>query len=136
VLVADSCLNLKGINLSGGQKQRVSLGRAVYSNADICLLDDPTSAVDSHVGKHIFDHVIGPNGLLKTKTRILVTNEIAYLPVVDFIIVLRGGEIAEQGTYKELLNKNVRKCQHQHIMLKKLMEILNPKVQLYIFNQG
>ena len=58
---------LQGINLSGGQKQRVSLARAVYSHADIYLLDDPLSAVDSHVGKHIFDHVIGPQGMLKNK---------------------------------------------------------------------
>jgi len=57
----------KGINLSGGQKQRVSLARAVFSDADIYLLDDPLSAVDSHVGKHIFENVIGPHGVLKKK---------------------------------------------------------------------
>lgn len=53
--------------MSGGQKQRVSLARAVYSDADIYLLDDPLSAVDSHVGKHIFENVIGPEGILKGK---------------------------------------------------------------------
>lgn len=58
---------LQGINLSGGQKQRVSLARAVYQDADVYLLDDPLSAVDSHVGKHIFDEVLGPNGLLRNK---------------------------------------------------------------------
>ena len=57
----------QGINLSGGQKQRVSLARAVYQDTDVYLLDDPLSAVDSHVGKHIFEEVIGPNGLLKDK---------------------------------------------------------------------
>lgn len=57
----------QGINLSGGQKQRVSLARAVFSNADVYLLDDPLSAVDSHVAKHIFDNVIGPEGTLKGK---------------------------------------------------------------------
>ena len=58
---------MQGINLSGGQKQRISLARAVYQNADVYLLDDPLSAVDSHVGKHIFEEVIGPTGLLKKK---------------------------------------------------------------------
>ena len=60
-------LFLQGINLSGGQKQRVSLARAVYQDSDIYFLDDPLSAVDSHVGKHIFDRVIGPQGVLKNK---------------------------------------------------------------------
>ncbi|XP_035694460.1 multidrug resistance-associated protein 1-like [Branchiostoma floridae] len=59
----------KGINLSGGQKQRVSLARAVYSGSSVYYLDDPLSAVDTHVGKHIFNKVIGPNGLLKGKVR-------------------------------------------------------------------
>ena len=53
--------------MSGGQKQRVSLARAVYQDVDIYLLDDPLSAVDSHVGKHIFEKVIGPEGILKNK---------------------------------------------------------------------
>jgi ABC-type multidrug transport system fused ATPase/permease subunit len=57
----------KGINLSGGQKQRISLARAVYNDSDIYLFDDPLSAVDSHVGKHIFDNVVGPSGMLKNK---------------------------------------------------------------------
>ena len=61
---------LQGINLSGGQKQRVSVARAVYQNTDVYLMDDPLSAVDSHVGKHIFDKVIGPMGLLRRKVRL------------------------------------------------------------------
>uniref|UniRef100_A0A8C6SSY5 Uncharacterized protein n=1 Tax=Neogobius melanostomus TaxID=47308 RepID=A0A8C6SSY5_9GOBI len=92
----------KGINLSGGQKQRVSLARAAYSNADIYLLDDPLSAVDAHVGKHLFDEVIGPNGLLKDKTRVLVTHAVSFLPFVDEIIVLKDGRISEVGSYSSL----------------------------------
>ncbi|XP_063348284.1 ATP-binding cassette sub-family C member 2-like [Pelmatolapia mariae] len=92
----------KGINLSGGQKQRVSLARAVYSQADIYLLDDPLSAVDSHVGKHLFENVIGPNGILKNKTRILVTHGISFLPYVDEIVVLENGVISEVGSYENL----------------------------------
>ena len=61
-----------GINLSGGQKQRVSLARAVYCKSDIVFLDDPLSAVDAHVGEHIFRNVIGPQGMLKDSTRVLV----------------------------------------------------------------
>ena len=57
----------QGVNMSGGQKQRLSLARAVYHNADIFLMDDPLSAVDSHVGKHIFNKVISPGGVLKHK---------------------------------------------------------------------
>ncbi|XP_071095143.1 multidrug resistance-associated protein 1-like [Haliotis cracherodii] len=96
----------KGINLSGGQKQRVSLARAVYSNADIYLLDDPLSAVDSHVGKHIFKNVIGPNGLLHGKTRILVTHGVHWLPMVDHIIVMNDGRITEAGSYDQLITRN------------------------------
>uniref|UniRef100_A0A3Q2NT43 Canalicular multispecific organic anion transporter 1 n=1 Tax=Fundulus heteroclitus TaxID=8078 RepID=A0A3Q2NT43_FUNHE len=92
----------KGINLSGGQKQRVSLARAAYSQADIFLLDDPLSAVDSHVGKHLFDKVIGPNGLLKNKTRILVTHGVSFLPYVDEVVVLVNGQVSEIGSYQSL----------------------------------
>ncbi|KAK2171195.1 hypothetical protein NP493_1094g03011 [Ridgeia piscesae] len=93
----------RGINLSGGQKQRVSLARAVYQDCRVYLLDDPLSAVDAHVGRHIFDQVVGPNGLLKRKTRLLVTHSVAYLQQMDTIVVLKNGEISEMGTFQELL---------------------------------
>ncbi|KAI4887699.1 hypothetical protein NFI96_025030 [Prochilodus magdalenae] len=105
----------KGLNLSGGQKQRVSLARAVYRKADIYLLDDPLSAVDAHVGQHIFDRVIGPKGILNNKasgimlvclqTRVLVTHGLSFLPQADLILVMEDGEITESGSYAELLNR-------------------------------
>ncbi|XP_077093647.1 ATP-binding cassette sub-family C member 2-like [Siphateles boraxobius] len=95
-------ININGINLSGGQKQRSSLARAVYSSADVFLLDDPLSAVDSHVGKHLFEQVIGPEGLLRNKTRILVTHGISFLPYVDEIVVLVNGVVSEVGSYNAL----------------------------------
>ena len=61
--------------------------------------------MDSHVGRHIFDHVIGPEGLLADKTRIVVTNAVNFLAQVDEILVIKDGEIAERGTYQELLNQ-------------------------------
>ncbi|XP_016987820.1 multidrug resistance-associated protein 1 isoform X2 [Drosophila rhopaloa] len=93
----------KGINLSGGQKQRISLARAVYSDADLYLLDDPLSAVDSHVGKHIFEEVIGPKGLLARKSRVLVTHGVTFLPQVSSIYVIKMGEISESGTFDQLV---------------------------------
>ena len=57
----------KGINLSGGQKQRISLARAVYASSDIYYFDDPLSAVDSHVSKHLFDNVISNQSILSAK---------------------------------------------------------------------
>ncbi|XP_073760424.1 ATP-binding cassette sub-family C member 2 isoform X3 [Callorhinus ursinus] len=95
----------KGINLSGGQKQRISLARAIYQNSDIYVLDDPLSAVDAHVEKHIFNKVLGPKGLLKGKTRLLVTHSIHFLPQVDEIVVLGNGTILEKGSYSTLLAK-------------------------------
>ncbi|XP_042554225.1 multidrug resistance-associated protein 1 isoform X2 [Dipodomys spectabilis] len=96
----------KGVNLSGGQKQRVSLARAVYCDADVYLLDDPLSAVDAHVGKHIFEHVVGPKGLLKNKTRLLVTHGLSYLPQADIVVVMSGGKVSEMGSYQELLARD------------------------------
>ncbi|NXA52285.1 MRP1 protein, partial [Nothocercus julius] len=107
----------KGINISGGQKQRVNLARAVYQKASIYLLDDPLSAVDAHVRQHIFEHVLGPNGLLKDKTRVLVTHTINILPQVDNIVLLVDGSISEVGSYQELLQRNGAFAEflHSHI---------------------
>ncbi|RXN01832.1 Multidrug resistance-associated protein 9 [Acipenser ruthenus] len=98
----------RGLNLSGGQKQRISLARAVYSNRDIFLLDDPLSAVDAHVGKHIFEECV--KKALTGKTIILVTHQLQvlfvfgkYLKFCDKVILLEDGETKEMGTHKSLM---------------------------------
>ncbi|CAN8003965.1 unnamed protein product [Ixodes hexagonus] len=92
----------KGINLSGGQKQRVSLARAAYQQKDLYLFDDPLSAVDAHVGASLFKDLIGPRGMLKETTRILVTHNLAVLNEVDYIVVMQEGSIVESGTFEDL----------------------------------
>lgn len=99
----DTEIGEKGINLSGGQKQRVSLARAVYSLADIFVLDDVLSAVDAHVSKHIFDQVIGPKGLLRAKARVLVTHSLHYLSKADRIIVLKEGKMTEHTALDDFI---------------------------------
>ncbi|XP_033103781.1 multidrug resistance-associated protein 5-like isoform X2 [Anneissia japonica] len=91
----------RGINLSGGQKQRVSLARALYAEKDIYLLDDPLSAVDVHVGQHIFTNAI--KEALKDKTVLFVTHQLQYLKQCDKVLMLKGGAIVEAGPFQELL---------------------------------
>ncbi|KAJ3294241.1 hypothetical protein HDU79_011308, partial [Rhizoclosmatium sp. JEL0117] len=98
----DTEIGEKGIALSGGQKARVALARAVYSDADVFLLDDPLAALDAHVGKHVFDECIKTH--LEGKTRVLITHQLHVLPNVDHIIVLEKGVVVEQGSYSELVN--------------------------------
>ncbi|XP_046622338.1 ATP-binding cassette sub-family C member 4-like [Neodiprion virginianus] len=95
----------KGVCLSGGQKARVNLARALYREADLYLLDDPLSAVDSHVGNHLFKECI--QEFLKNKTRILVTHQLQYLRQADTVIVLNRGTVKCQGTYEELAQMNL-----------------------------
>ncbi|TPX78607.1 chitosanase [Chytriomyces confervae] len=91
----------RGINLSGGQKQRINLARLMYSKSDIVLMDDPLSAVDAHVGRHLFDNCI--QGSLKSRTRLLVTHQLHYLPECDYILFVQDGRITEQGLYTDLM---------------------------------
>ncbi|XP_060253899.1 ATP-binding cassette sub-family C member 12 isoform X4 [Ovis aries] len=96
----------RGLNLSGGQRQRISLARAIYSNHEIYLLDDPLSAVDAHVGKHVFEECI--KKALRGKTVVLVTHQLQFLESCDEVILLEDGEICEKGTHKELMEERGR----------------------------
>lgn len=104
-------IRISGLNLSGGQKQRISLARVVYSQADIYFFDDPLSALDSKVGAHIFNEVLGPNGILADRTRVFVTHGVQFLSQADDILVIRNRDINQlkkidlkENYLKELLN--------------------------------
>jgi len=90
----------RGAILSGGQRARVSLARAIYSDADIYLLDDPFSAVDAKVGKHLFDRCI--KEFLDGRIRILVTHQLQFLKETDSIVILRNGSVVCEGTYSRM----------------------------------
>ncbi|KAL4461912.1 hypothetical protein ABPG74_000757 [Tetrahymena malaccensis] len=90
----------RGVNLSGGQKARISLARAIYSQSDIILLDDPLSAVDSKVAKKIVEKAILI--MLKGKTILMVTHHIHFTQKADQILVINDGQIYKQGIYQEM----------------------------------
>eukprot|EP00897_Mesotaenium_endlicherianum_P000564 jgi/Mesen1/10508/ME000083S10016 len=90
----------RGINLSGGQKARVGLARVAYGDADLLLLDDPLSAVDPAVGKHLFEKCI--RGLMGGKPCVLATHQLQYLPRCDRVLALSNGQMAGIGTYQDL----------------------------------
>ena len=95
----------RGVNLSGGQKQRIAFARAVYSGREIVLMDDPLSAVDSHVCSALFEQVI--TGLLSERTRVLVTHQTQFLPMADYVVVVQDRKVTFAGTYDELQNANI-----------------------------
>ncbi|KIW01785.1 uncharacterized protein PV09_06957 [Verruconis gallopava] len=94
----------RGITVSGGQKQRLNIARAIYFNADIILMDDPLSAVDAHVGRHIMDKAIC--GLLKDKCRILATHQLWVLNKCDRIVWMEDGHIEAVDTFQNLMAGN------------------------------
>uniref|UniRef100_A0A671TJZ5 ATP binding cassette subfamily C member 12 n=1 Tax=Sparus aurata TaxID=8175 RepID=A0A671TJZ5_SPAAU len=121
----------RGLNLSGGQKQRISLARAVYSNKDIFLLDDPLSAVDAHVGKHIFEECIKKE--LHGKSIILVTHQLQYLEFCDDILVLEDGEVLESGDHQALMKASGRYAQ---LISNYQMEQSKVKSQTHMFDMS
>jgi ABC-type sulfate/molybdate transport systems ATPase subunit len=86
---------------AGGQKHRIALARACYANADVYLLDDPLSAVDAHVGRHLVSECLA--NLLRGKTRVLVTHQLQFLAEADLVVMMEDGKVSQTGTYAELL---------------------------------
>ncbi|CAD8145904.1 unnamed protein product [Paramecium pentaurelia] len=100
----DTILGEKGDNLSGGQQKRINLARAIYNDADIYLLDDPTSALDIKVKYQIHQQCI--QGYLKNKTRILFTNSLSNLQECDMIYMIENGKIIKQGKFHQIAGLN------------------------------
>lgn len=95
-------LGANGINLSGGQKWRITLARAVYSRAEILIMDDIFSAVDAHVGRQILDKCIGGD-ICKGRTRILVTHHVGLVePLTKYLVELGEGTVLQAGLTSEL----------------------------------
>eukprot|EP00164_Ancoracysta_twista_P002800 GFYU01003725.1.p1 GENE.GFYU01003725.1~~GFYU01003725.1.p1 ORF type:complete len:1448 (+),score=389.90 GFYU01003725.1:187-4530(+) len=99
----------RGVTLSGGQKQRISLARAAYSRADLVLIDDPLSALDSHTGRDVFDQVIGPQGIMSKSARLLITHAIQYLSQVNHVIMMSDGKPVYEGSFRELESMSGRR---------------------------
>ena len=98
-------INSTSANVSGGQKARISLARCLYKEADLYLLDDPLSSIDSKVGNKIFKKAF--NKYLKDKARILIANELNNLSSVDKIIYMEKGKIIFTGSFNEFNEFNI-----------------------------
>ena len=92
------------MNLSGGQKARISLARALYSNADLFLFDDPLSAVDPSVAASLMHDCIC--GFLRNKTRVMVTHRLQFLSRVDKVLYLESGRVQFFGDFSSFITAN------------------------------
>ncbi|KAL5433031.1 hypothetical protein PMIN06_011810 [Paraphaeosphaeria minitans] len=104
-----TAIGSKGISLSGGQKNRMSLARALYARKRVLVLDDMLAGLDNTTEKLVFNRVFARSGILRKSeaTVVLATHSTHYARYADKIIVMADGRIAEQGTYQELLKKDI-----------------------------
>ncbi|OQU86955.1 putative ABC transporter C family member 15 isoform X3 [Sorghum bicolor] len=118
----------RGMNLSGGQKQRIQLSRALYSDADVYLLDDPFSAVDAHTGAHLFKECLMSQ--MSSKTVIYVTHQLEFLRDADLVLVMKDGRIVQSGKYDNLIADKDGEFSKQMDAHNKSLSQVNPaKVQ-------
>ncbi|KAI3847319.1 hypothetical protein MKW98_022452 [Papaver atlanticum] len=116
----------RGMNLSGGQKQRMQLARAIYSDSDVCLLDDPFSAVDVHTGAHLFKECI--TRLLRQKTVIYVTHQLEFLNASDLVLVMEEGKVVQCGKYEDLVaDPNGELVRQMTTHRKSLSKVMTPR---------
>ena len=99
----ETVLGERGITLSGGQKQRVSIARAIIKDAEILLLDDCLSAVDTETEEAILNNLLE---FCKNKTTIIVSHRVSSAKNADKIIILEDGKIVEQGSHNQLIKQN------------------------------
>lgn len=92
----------QGSSLSGGQKARINMARAIYRNADIYILDDPLSAVDTHVSNHLFTQCL--ETYLKNKTVILVTHQLQYVKSADSIVLIENKKLTQYPSFSDFLD--------------------------------
>ncbi|XP_060519081.1 ATP-binding cassette sub-family C member 4-like isoform X2 [Cylas formicarius] len=120
----------RGMALSGGQKARVALARAVYRDVDIYLLDDPLSAVDAHVAKHLFEQCI--QGYLQNKTRILVTHQVQFLKGAEVIVLMHNGKITKKGAINDLSQEDLsllsKEVEQTHQVKKEIKQDPTPHI--------
>ncbi|ETA70197.1 ABC-type multidrug transport system, ATPase and permease component [Candidatus Pelagibacter ubique HIMB083] len=93
----------RGVRLSGGQRQRIGIARALYFNPQVLILDEATSALDNLTEKHVMDAV---NNLSKHKTIIMIAHRLSTVKNCDRIFLFEKGELKNEGTFEELINKN------------------------------
>ena len=92
-------------DLSGGQKQRISIARAVYKNPPILILDEATSSLDTQSEQLVQEAL---QKLLQNRTSLVIAHRLSTIQHANKIVVINEGEIVEQGTHTELLQKNNR----------------------------
>ncbi|XP_020715182.1 ATP-binding cassette sub-family C member Sur isoform X2 [Ceratitis capitata] len=92
----------RGINLSGGQRQRIAIARALYSSANVVIMDDPFSSLDNEVARHIFEQSVQRMLLKAKRTVILVTQQLQLTEQADYLIVMKNGQLQATGDYKEI----------------------------------
>lgn len=118
----DTVVGERGITLSGGQKQRTTIARALAINPKILILDDSLSAVDTHTEEEILKNL---KNFMKERTSIIISHRISTVKDADNIIVIKDGEIVEQGTHEELvaLNGHYADLHYKQLLEKELDEI-------------
>ncbi|CAK1548635.1 unnamed protein product [Leptosia nina] len=99
----------RGVSLSGGQRARINLARAIYKEADIYLLDDPLSAVDTQVARHIFESCI--KRYLENKTVVLVTHQLQFIKQANRIVIMDNREVLAEGEFDELNDQELELIQ-------------------------